>query len=253
VWRYEGSNTLAYYLRRRDTLRALARDLDVPEGIVVPVAMRQLLLGLAALHSAGLVHRCVRQGAGVVWSAGAGGSMGTPAHQHSVRSQQLRRCRCAARPADAPPHRAAPTRDVKPLNIIASERDGRLKLIDLGAAADLRTGTNYSPEESILDPMYCPPEQVRRWLSECVCACVCVCVRVEAGGYAAAALQRPGRLQWPTVRPAPPAAGAAAACAVHARNHRAVCAADGLAAPRQVCVCARAQPHAVGAAQARPL
>jgi serine/threonine protein kinase len=49
---------------------------------------------------------------------------------------------------------------VKPLNVIASERDARLKLIDLGAAADLRTGTNYSPEESILDPMYCPPEQV---------------------------------------------------------------------------------------------
>jgi serine/threonine protein kinase len=52
------------------------------------------------------------------------------------------------------------SRDVKPLNVIASERDARLKLIDLGAAADLRTGTNYSPEESILDPMYCPPEQV---------------------------------------------------------------------------------------------
>lgn len=58
LWRYEGQNTLAYYLRRRDTLRALARDLDVPEEIVVPVAMRQLLLGLSALHSAGLVHRC---------------------------------------------------------------------------------------------------------------------------------------------------------------------------------------------------
>lgn len=57
LWRYEGQNTLAYYLRRRDTLRALARDLDVPEEIVVPVAMRQLLLGLSALHSAGLVHR----------------------------------------------------------------------------------------------------------------------------------------------------------------------------------------------------
>lgn len=57
MWRYEGSNTLAYYLRRRDTLKALARDLDVSEDIVVPVAMRQLLLGLAALHAAGLVHR----------------------------------------------------------------------------------------------------------------------------------------------------------------------------------------------------
>lgn len=61
-------------------------------------------------------------------------------------------------------------RDVKPLNIIASERDGRLKLIDLGAAADLRTGTNYSPEESILDPMFCPPEQVRSVL---VCSAAC--------------------------------------------------------------------------------
>jgi hypothetical protein len=57
MWRYEGSNTLAYYLRRRDTLRALARDLAVPEDIVVPVALRQLLLGLSALHAAGLVHR----------------------------------------------------------------------------------------------------------------------------------------------------------------------------------------------------
>lgn len=33
------------------------------------------------------------------------------------------------------------------------------QLIDLGACADLRTGTNYVPDESILDPNYCPPEQ----------------------------------------------------------------------------------------------
>lgn len=33
------------------------------------------------------------------------------------------------------------------------------QLIDLGACADLRTGTNYVPEESILDLNYCPPEQ----------------------------------------------------------------------------------------------
>lgn len=72
LWRYEGQNTLAYYLRRRDTLRALARDLDVPEDIVVPVAMRQMLLGLAALHSAGLVHRC-----GPACSGGGHGNLRT--------------------------------------------------------------------------------------------------------------------------------------------------------------------------------
>lgn len=72
------------------------------------LVMVQVLLGLSALHNAGMVHR-----------------------------------------------------DIKPLNIIYSERDQRLKLIDLGACADLRSGTNYTPDESILDPMYCPPEQVR--------------------------------------------------------------------------------------------
>jgi len=50
-------------------------------------------------------------------------------------------------------------RDVKPPNIVFSEAQRRFKLIDLGACADLRSGTNYIPDESILDPMYCPPEQ----------------------------------------------------------------------------------------------
>ena len=50
-------------------------------------------------------------------------------------------------------------RDVKPSNIILSEDDSSFRLIDLGAMADLRTGMNYVPGESILDPYYCPPEQ----------------------------------------------------------------------------------------------
>jgi serine/threonine protein kinase len=57
-------------------------------------------------------------------------------------------------------------RDVKPANIIFSEASRKFKLIDLGACADLRSGTNYIPDESILDPMYCPPEQV-----DCLRAC----------------------------------------------------------------------------------
>ena len=53
------------------------------------------------------------------------------------------------------------SRDIKPSNLIFSEAQRRFKLIDLGACADLRLGTNYVPDESILDPHYCPPEQVR--------------------------------------------------------------------------------------------
>lgn len=50
-------------------------------------------------------------------------------------------------------------RDVKPANLVFSEKQKRFKIIDLGAAADLRTGTNYSPQETMLDPVYCAPEE----------------------------------------------------------------------------------------------
>lgn len=50
-------------------------------------------------------------------------------------------------------------RDIKPQNVIISETDSRAKLIDLGAAADLRVGINYVPNEFLLDPRYAPPQQ----------------------------------------------------------------------------------------------
>lgn len=48
-------------------------------------------------------------------------------------------------------------RDVKPQNMILSKKG--IKMIDLGAAADLRIGINYVPNEYLLDPRYAPPEQ----------------------------------------------------------------------------------------------
>jgi serine/threonine protein kinase len=50
-------------------------------------------------------------------------------------------------------------RDIKPQNVIISQTDNKAKLIDLGAAADLRVGINYVPNEFLLDPRYAPPQQ----------------------------------------------------------------------------------------------
>ncbi|CAI5992197.1 unnamed protein product [Closterium sp. NIES-64] len=50
-------------------------------------------------------------------------------------------------------------RDVKPSNLILDELAGSLCLIDLGACVDLRSGHNYVPNETVMDPKYCAPER----------------------------------------------------------------------------------------------
>eukprot|EP00899_Mesostigma_viride_P010286 jgi/Mesvir1/19259/Mv10340-RA.1 len=52
-------------------------------------------------------------------------------------------------------------RDVKPENILVAEPEvgpARLKLLDLGACADMKTGVNYVKGYCPRDPRYCPPE-----------------------------------------------------------------------------------------------
>ena len=46
MWKFQGDKTLATYMRRRDTLAALAEDLDVAEGEVPRTVLKQILLNL---------------------------------------------------------------------------------------------------------------------------------------------------------------------------------------------------------------
>lgn len=48
-------------------------------------------------------------------------------------------------------------RDIKPSNLVVTSK-GVVKVIDFGAATDLRVGKNYIPNMGFLDPDYCPPE-----------------------------------------------------------------------------------------------
>jgi len=51
-------------------------------------------------------------------------------------------------------------RDVKPHNLVLAEKpEPSFKVIDLGACACFRTGTNFTPDETIMDPKYAPPEE----------------------------------------------------------------------------------------------
>lgn len=51
IWAYEGSNTLAGYLRRRDCLAGIARDLGCPEQVAVPMVMQQILDNLTVSNN----------------------------------------------------------------------------------------------------------------------------------------------------------------------------------------------------------
>ena len=55
---------------------------------------------------------------------------------------------------------------MKPQNVIVAAAERRVKMIDLGAAADLRVGINYVPNEFLLDPRYAPPQQyiMSKWV-----------------------------------------------------------------------------------------
>ena len=124
VWKYEGTDTLETFMENPKSLGELGRKLGIANGSREQICgrtMRGLLQAVSALHQKGVVHR-----------------------------------------------------DIKPANILVAESSSSrgggifslgggsghtLKLIDLGGAADLRTGVNYSDSETVFDPIFAPPEK----------------------------------------------------------------------------------------------
>eukprot|EP00245_Coleochaete_scutata_P009411 TRINITY_DN3088_c0_g2_i1.p1 TRINITY_DN3088_c0_g2~~TRINITY_DN3088_c0_g2_i1.p1 ORF type:complete len:915 (-),score=225.33 TRINITY_DN3088_c0_g2_i1:507-3098(-) len=122
VWRYQGDRTLDYYLKQRGFPETIA---DIVLGDKAPKVQ-----GSSKIDMLQRDYAVIRE----------------------VMGQILQNLRAI--------HRSGVIhRDVKPLNLVLALDHGMFKLIDLGAAVDLRSGQNYRPDETVMDPIYAAPEQ----------------------------------------------------------------------------------------------
>ena len=104
---------------------------NLPKGVarenkIIQTVMRQLLFALDGLHSTGIVHRDIKP-QNVIFSEG------NNKHIFYLRF-----------------HVKASCTDIFTFHSLEESRT--FKIIDLGAAADLRVGINYIPKEFLLDP-----------------------------------------------------------------------------------------------------
>lgn len=112
---------------------------DIRKGIerenrIIQTIMRQLLFALDGLHSTGIVHRDIKP-QNVIFSEG-----NSCEHYLQLVNKSWNEFRYSMFNFD--------------VNITTLIGSRIFKIIDLGAAADLRVGINYIPKEFLLDPRY---------------------------------------------------------------------------------------------------
>jgi Protein kinase domain len=170
IWRFEGKETLDAAMKAKDfplnmEARLLGRKLRVKDPVQRKLATikarcrsrychaRALLLALS------LCRLCSRRVQHATWLLRRGPfqsmiGLGATSTRCMRAQVVLRQLVTALRDMH---NTGIVHRDVKPQNILLTD-DG-LKLIDLGACADLRVGINYIPNEYLLDPRFAPPQQ----------------------------------------------------------------------------------------------
>jgi hypothetical protein len=136
-------------------------------------------------------------------------------------------------------------RDIKPANLLINEDSGTpVKLIDLGAAVDLRTGVNFNPETGLLDPKYAPPEQlvVPQEVGPCLPPSpTCLKGAAAAAAAAAAARARISQAAWP-----------ARAYLVHSRTRPISCTREPAASAIIFPICVLTQKRRLPRCRVRP-
>ena len=169
VWKYQGDRTLAQFMAQSDYPAGLAKSLLKRNGVkrgdasceleIAQKVMKQLLTNLSNMHSAGLVHRDIKphnlvladckvddsKKENFIESTGTYISEGLKSTFSFQRNKN--------KDADGNVKYEKKVREYVVL------QEPEFKLIDLGACACFRTGTNFAPDETIMDPKYAPPEE----------------------------------------------------------------------------------------------